>query len=183
MNKTKRSVGLAQDRREGFGCIKASRLVHVHRFIRHGAPTYPTCNSRTLPRCLHLYTCAYANRIASRVPRLCFACVYFAPSPFSGSLCTDDSVGKRVGRRRLCDDIDGAREAWSESMRKKPSWLFWLWKRRAAVKPVRNISQTIPVLYVSETRNTSDCFKTMIKTSESKVSRKVQIMYYMYQID
>lgn len=82
MNKTKRSVGLAQDRREeGFGCIKASRLVHVHRFIRHGAPTYPTCNSRTLPRCLH----RIRVRMLTASHHMChdyvsLACVYFASS-------------------------------------------------------------------------------------------------------
>lgn len=160
MNKTKRSVGLAQDRREGFGCIKASRLVHVHRFIRHGAPTYPTCNSRTLPRCLHLYMCAYANRIASRVPRLCFACVYFASSPFSSFLCTDDSVGKRVGRRRVCDNIDGA------GMEREYEKIFLT--LLALEKELRwNQFADDSSLYEFETRDKLDCFETMISRKKS----------------
>lgn len=90
MNRTKlRPAGCCQwpRIREGFGRITASRpSTCIDSFVTVPRPIQRVTSGLCRAACKRVYSCAYANRIPSRVRRLRPVCVYFVSPPFSLSL-------------------------------------------------------------------------------------------------
>lgn len=73
--------------REGFGRITASRpSTCIDSFVTVPRPIQRVTSGLCRAACKRVYSCAYANRIPSRVRRLRPVCVYSVSPPFSLSL-------------------------------------------------------------------------------------------------